>query len=101
MKGSNMRPGYETLRMLRAGKVVELDGLLFSKDNGDLNIGDTYIGARNTVDVYTCKGFGPGREWVIPEGIGYCFDLQDCVKVRLAYLAITADYVVPQSLTSA
>jgi hypothetical protein len=95
-------PGHETLRQLREGKVVELDGLLFVMDEGELAPGDTYIGARNTVDVYVCRRVDTTElDCVFPEGLGYPFDTHECVKVREADPGATADYTVPTNLIAA
>ncbi len=87
--------GHETLVALREGKVVDLDGVLLVMDDGELAPGDTYIGARNTVDVYTCRSINREQGWVNSEGRGYSFDTWECVKVRFATDGATADYVVP------
>ncbi len=95
-------PGHETLRQLRQGKVVDLDGLLFVMDgDGEVAAGDTYIGARNTVDVYTCKSVNTEDGWVNPEGNGYPFDTPECIKVREADEGASPDYTVPTELIAA
>lgn len=92
----NGHPGHETLRQLRGGKVVDLDGLLFVMDgDGEVAPGDTYIGARNTVDIYTCQSVNTEHGWVNPEGIGYPFDTVECIKVREADDGAVSDYTVP------
>lgn len=90
-------PGHATIKALNEGKVVDLDGLLFIKDEGELAPGDTYIGARNTVDVYVFKMIVSETCCVYPEGIGYPFYIGECVKVRFAETGATASYVVPDN----
>ncbi len=92
-------PGHETLRQLRNGRVVSLDGLLLVMvGDGEVAAGDMYVGARNTVDIYTCKSVDTQRGWVNPEGVGYPFDTYECIKVREADATAQPDYTVPQGL---
>lgn len=93
--------GHETLLELKRGKVVDLDGLLFVMVGGEVAPGDMYIGARNTVDIYTCKSVNADQGWVNPEGNGYSFDTHECIKVREADIGASADYVVPTQLFAA
>lgn len=95
-------PGHETLRKLREGEVVDLEGLLFVMDgDGAVAAGDTYIGARNTVDIYTCRSVNAEQGWVNPVGTGYPFDTSECIKVREADAGASADYTVPDEFIAA
>ena len=99
-----MRP-YRTLRALRAGDPVEIDGVMFVREPGDIAAGDTYVAERNTgPKLLTAARFayydgyrhdtrissdfrdvsGAVCSWVIPVETAYCYDSDECVKVRLA-----------------
>jgi len=81
---------YPTIKALRAGEVVDLGGIRFMMDEGEIKSGDLYIAERNA---------GPklltAREVVMTED-GFCinfihatttdysFDGHECVKVREA-----------------
>lgn len=87
-------PGYVAIHALKANQIVDLEGLLFRKIEGEIEPGDTYIAARNTVDVFTCRFRDIGA--VFPEGRGYPFDDHECVRVELIEdESASADYVVP------
>jgi len=88
--------GYATRAALRAGKTIDLGGLLFVKaDDGIVRPGDTYIGMRNTVDVYVCEAVENGLLW--PERRGYPFNTGEGIKVTLIDdESAVADYVVPK-----
>lgn len=82
-----MYPGYETLRRLRNGEVVEVQGLRLKmtegKDHGSLLMpGDLYIGARNTVRLLTVEQVDLDNGWVSPTTVDYPFDLGECVGVE-------------------
>lgn len=91
----SVHPGDATIWHLREGNVINLQGLLFRKIEGDITPGSTYIGARNTVDLYICKFVKDGA--VYPEGKGYAFERTECQLVELLDDdTIVADYVVPE-----
>jgi hypothetical protein len=73
---------YKNLKALRNGEVVELGGLKFVMDEGEIGPGDVYIGERNTVNVYVCREVNIELGCVVPMGIGYPFDIGECVKVK-------------------
>lgn len=71
---------YSSLRKLRAGEVLDLDGILLKMDEGEIRAGDLYIAERNTgPKLLTAKKVDRG--WIEPTTIDYSFDLHECVKV--------------------
>lgn len=79
------RSGYAVLRLLREGKAIEFEGLIFEADDTPLEPGDMYFGCRNTVDLYTCREVDVRNGWVLTqERTGYPFDINECQKVREA-----------------
>lgn len=76
--------GYETLRKLRAGEVIDFEGLKLRMVPGPVGPGDLYIGARNTVCLLTCDRVNNEGRWVVPTTIDYPFDTDECIKVEEA-----------------
>lgn len=95
----------ETIKRLRAGETVELEGLRFQMDPTPFQAGDLYIGQRNTgPQLMTAKFFAFDRTdgeqgmihadqacvggeecaWVYPVELGYPYNLGETVKVREA-----------------
>jgi hypothetical protein len=78
-------PGYDTLNVLREGKIIDLDGGLFKvKGHGEVSVGDIYIGK----EVREVNG------WITPVGNGYPFDIRECVAVEMVE-GVEAMYKVP------
>lgn len=88
---------YRTIRALRKGEVVELEGVKFKMDvdeNGkekEIGPGDPYIAERNTTPklLVAEKVVGPDEDphgwgWIRPNSTDYSFDTNECVKVCLA-----------------
>jgi hypothetical protein len=83
---------YETIKRLRAGEVINLDGLLLERDEGEIQPGDLYVAERNTgphlltVRKVVEDGEGPMGfgGYVLATTIDYPFDFHECVKVREA-----------------
>jgi hypothetical protein len=74
---------YLTLRALRAGRVIDLDGLLLviDGDGEEINPGDLYVGERNVGPQLLsadCIKIGA----VFPTTNTYPYDLGECVRVR-------------------
>lgn len=92
-----MHAGHAALDALCKGAIIDLEGMLLRMDgDGTVEPGDIYVGARNTVDVYICDRVDSINGWVFPEGVGYPFNIGECVKVLvLEDAGATADYVVP------
>jgi hypothetical protein len=79
IKGGNVR---ETIIALKNGDPVVLEGLVFVKDEGELQPGDLYIAERNTgPHLLTVKRVEIGA--VFPTTPDYPFDIDECVKVQL------------------
>lgn len=83
---------YKTIRALRDGQVIDLEGLKFKMDvdveahEKKIVLGDLYIAERNTgpqlltalkvvEEESLCGGY------IIPTTIHYPYDLSECVKV--------------------
>lgn len=73
---------YATLRRLRRGEVVDLDGIQVNMDEGGIKSGDLYVAERNTgpkllIAREVCEDIG----CIFPTTCDYVFDLHECVKV--------------------
>ena len=79
---------YLTLQALRRGEVVNLDGIKFVMDEGDLRPGDLYIAERNTgpkfLTVERVVMYGDSIDYVVPTTNDYGYDGGECVKVKEA-----------------
>lgn len=83
---------YRIIRALRAGEVVDFDGvklrMVEGKEAGDLlEPGDTYFAERNSQNLLTVDRIydydGSRLGYVIPKEIAYPFDYGECVGVEL------------------
>ena len=76
-------PGLSVLHRLRDGETIEIDntGIFVKEIPGELQPGDDYVGARNTVNLLTVDHVERG--WVVPRESAYFFDLFECVKVEI------------------
>lgn len=90
---------HDTIRALRAGHEVELEGVAFAAADGPICAGDWYIAERNTgPKLLTAHSFirylGQGESepvansehssWILSEEKAYPYDTHECVKVREA-----------------
>jgi hypothetical protein len=81
---------YRTIKSLRAGGVVDLYGIKFVMDNGEIKHGDLYIAERNTgPKLLTAKEVimtvdGSCINFIHATTTDYSFDGHECVKVREA-----------------
>ena len=76
-----MERAYETLRILRSGGTIDLEGIKLKAVMGDMGPGDLYVAERNTGPVLlTVKEIK--NDIVFPTCDGYAFDRHECVKVR-------------------
>jgi hypothetical protein len=91
---------YKTIRALRAGEVVELEGCLWRMRPGAIEKDDWYIAERNTgpqlltalsFSVYHGRTVEPrvtsvptseGASWVNPFETAYPYDTHECVRVE-------------------
>jgi hypothetical protein len=75
-------PSYETIKALRDGEAVEIEGCMFVKAEGDLAPGDWYIAERNGgPKLLTVHHVEEDGGYVVPQEPRYCYDLHECVKV--------------------
>ena len=74
---------YPTLKRLRAGETIEIEGALVRMASGDLAPGDMYIAERNSGPHLAFVKSIHEDGWVIPNSNIYPFDLHECVKVEL------------------
>lgn len=77
---------YKTLRALRDGEIISLDGLNLKMAEGEIGPGDLYIAERNTGPyLLTCKKIVQSdlEGWVLvfPTTNDYPYDIGECVKV--------------------
>lgn len=73
---------YSTLKKLRNGEVVDLDGILFKMDEGEIELGDLYIAERNSGPKFLeAKEIDVERGYIIPTTPDYVFSFSECVKV--------------------
>jgi len=79
----NQHPGHTVLNRLRNGETVEIEnsGIFVKEIPGELQNGDDYVGARNSVNLLTVERIEQG--WVVPREDAYFFDFGECVKVEI------------------
>lgn len=74
---------YKALSVLRAGETLDLDGLKFVKEEGDIQPGDLYIAERNAgPKLLTAKRIDTDLECIFPTCTAYPYDLHECIKVK-------------------
>lgn len=69
---------------LERGEVVDFYGILLRKDNSELEVGDLYIGERNTTKLLTVESFNEDKTVVFNTIHDYPFNIGKCTKVRKA-----------------
>lgn len=90
----------EKMLALKAGEVIDFQGIALVKAEGPLESGDLYIAGRNgEPQLFTCRYIryvqndgslgdspdtGTNFGYVYPTGIGYPYNNYECVKVREA-----------------
>jgi hypothetical protein len=81
--GYGSHPGLSVLHRLRDNETIEIEdtGIFVKMMPGELQPGDDYVGARNTVNLLTVDRVEQG--WVTPRESAYCFDFGECVKVEI------------------
>ena len=77
----NQMRQYKTLRALRRGEMVTVDGTDYIMlGDGEVKAGDTYIAERNTGPVLLqAEAIRDG--WIRPTTMEYSYDVGECVKV--------------------
>lgn len=76
---------YRSLTALRQGKVLDLDGILLVKADGEIEPGDLYIAERNTgPNLLEAQRIDTENGYIVPTSRDYPFDLSECVKVKEA-----------------
>jgi hypothetical protein len=81
---------YITIRALRRGEVIDLEGIELKMDDGEIQSGDLYVGEGNVgPKLLTAKKIvmlddGLGIDFVVPTCNAYWYDGYECVKVREA-----------------
>jgi len=73
---------YTTIRALRNGEIIDLDGLALQFRPGDLESGDLYVAERNTgPELLTCSRVAP-EGYVLATTNAYPYDTGECVRVE-------------------
>lgn len=83
---------YRTIRALREGKVIELEGLRFmmardaNGEEAEIQPGDLYIAERNTgpqllIAKQIVRPEDGSLAYVIAAEVAYPYDLRECVKI--------------------
>lgn len=76
---------YPTLKTLKRGEVVDLDGIKLKMDEGEIQPGDLYVGERNTgPHLLTAREVNREFGCIFPTCDAYPYDINECVKVREA-----------------
>lgn len=83
---------FETLKALRAGEVVDLNGVMLRKADGEIRPGDLYVADGNTgprlLTCQTVKGApepgNPYYGWIVSTTREYSYDIGHCVRVEEA-----------------
>ena len=81
----NMRE-YTTLKRLRAGEVIEIEGVQVRMVEGEILPGDWYVGERNAGPKLLTAfvlAKDPPDIYIIPRENAYAYDIGECVKVTL------------------
>ena len=74
---------YATIRRLLNGEIVDLGGILFEMDEGDIKPGDLYIAERNTgPKLLEAREISEEGFCIHPTSMDYSFNTNECVKVR-------------------
>ena len=74
--------GYAALDALHRGETVEVDGVQVRMDLGEIKPGDFYVGERSTgPHLLIARKIDTDMGCIFPEGIGYPYNLYECVKV--------------------
>jgi hypothetical protein len=77
---------YKTIRALREGRSVEVEGLIVCMVAGDIEPGDTYVGERNVGPrLLTAETINKEGGWINPKELAYNYDIGECVKVDLTH----------------
>ena len=76
---------YATLKALRRGEIVSVQGFRVRSLNRPLRVNDHYVGERNTgPKLLTCRAIHPIECWVYPaEAYAYAYDLHECEAVEV------------------
>jgi len=75
---------YKTVKALRAGEVVEIEGVRFRAIEGEIQPGDWYVAERNTgPHLLTCRENDKENRWIVPVEEKYSFDTGECVRVEM------------------
>lgn len=76
---------YRTLKALRAGETVEVEGfLLRMATGGEVSVGDFYVAERNTGPKFLIANKVHPEGWVEPESpVAYSYDLWECCRVEV------------------
>lgn len=81
---------YQTISALKAGEVINLDGLLLEKDDGAIQPGDLYVAERNQGPrLLTAERIDSHLGCIFPTTAAYAYDIRECVKVRETQTANT------------
>lgn len=73
----------DTIKKLRDGETVNLEGILLERDDGEIQPGDLYVAQRNSgPKLLTCLRVNNYDGWIVPVDRAYCYDINECVKVR-------------------
>lgn len=75
---------HTTIKALRRGETVEIDGFIVKQALTELSSGDLYVAERNTgPHLLTCQRVNSDGGYVVPEEVAYCFDISECVKIEV------------------
>lgn len=82
---------HRSINKLKEGETLEVEGIIFVKEEGEISVGDWYIAERNQgPKLLTCRKIvdpslegGTGGKFVVPVENAYPYDLWECVKVKI------------------
>lgn len=79
---------YESLKELRGGNTLILEGMQVIMLPGEIEVGDWYVAERNTgPHLLTAREIVKNDSmlggWIHPNEIAYSFDLSECVRVKV------------------
>ena len=75
---------YKALKALHRGESIDVgEGLMVRKVEGEIKVGDLYVGERNTgPHLLTARVVNTESQWIHPTCNAYSYDLWECVKVE-------------------
>lgn len=78
---------YRSIQALQRGEVIDIEGIKLKMDEGQIQVGDLYVGERNTGPQLLTAGKivmledGSDIDFIVPICDAYLYDGHECIKV--------------------